>query len=74
MLAAFGQHIFGREDIIRIASEVRENGPRHLNVAMHKTDAALAQLVTEAGTENPDDSTCHYEDLAWVISVNTTNL
>jgi hypothetical protein len=66
MLAAFGQHIFGREDIVRLVADIREDGPRHIGRAIEKTDAALAQLVTEAGTE-PAGDMCSYADFHWAV-------
>lgn len=70
MIAAFGQHIFGREDIVRLVADIREEGPTHAARALRKTDEALAQLVTEAGVE-PGGDTCSYVDLAWARRVYT---
>ena len=60
LLAAFGQHIFNRDDLIEVAHHVQQNAPRHAHAAWIKTDAALASLVTEAGT--PNINHCYIDD------------
>lgn len=66
-VASFGQDVFGRNDIIAWASVVQEQGPERVYVAWKKTDAALAQLVTNAGQES--FASCTYDDLAWARKV-----
>lgn len=48
-VAAFGQNYFNRDDIVQWAHHIRKEGPKHAQTAWHKTDIALAALVTEAG-------------------------
>jgi hypothetical protein len=66
LLAAFGQDVFGRNHLISLADRARTDAPRHIEMAWNKTDKALAQLVTEAGTE-PTSSICSYDSLDWAI-------
>ncbi len=67
LLAAFGQHIFGREDIIRAADRMRQDGPHYVEVAWNRTDKALAALVPEAGTEVL--SVCSFSSLEWANKI-----
>ncbi len=68
-VASFGQHVFGRDDIIVWAHVVQEQGPERAQIAWKKTDAALAQLVTNAGEET--FLSCTYDDLAWATHLYT---
>jgi len=67
LLAAFGQHIFGREDIVRMADHMREEGPRYVEVAWERTDKALSELVPEAGQEAR--TVCSFSSLEWANKI-----
>ena len=62
-VAAFGQHIFGREDLIRLGHRLQAEAPAKTEQAWKKTDMILASLAPEAGTAA--DSVCTFEDLNW---------
>lgn len=62
-LAAFGQHIFGREDLIRWSHKLQAEAPAKAHEAMQKTDMMLASLAPDAGTAT--DSICTFDNLAW---------
>lgn len=53
-LAAFGQHVFGREHIAAWAQRVQVEGPKQAQHAWQETDKALAQLSPQAGQETND--------------------
>lgn len=52
-LASFGQDVFGRNDLIAWAYVIQEKGPQRVEIALQKTDEALAQLAPEAGGPQP---------------------
>lgn len=61
-LAAFGQNIFDRDDLVAVAHHVQKEAPKHAAIAWHKTDTALAALVTEAGPGS--EPMCYIDDPA----------
>lgn len=71
-MAAFGQHIFGRADLIRIGHRVQAEAPAKTEQVLKKTDLILASLAPSAGTE--EDSTCSYDDLSWAIHFHQANI
>lgn len=64
-LASFGQEIFGRDDIIHLAERIQKQAPQRVEVALAKTDEALAQLVPEAGSAAPQ--ICTFDNLHWTL-------
>lgn len=64
-LAAFGQHIFGREDLVRLGHRIQAEAPAKTKKIWKKTDMMLASLAPEAGTA--EDSVCTFESLQWAI-------
>lgn len=61
-IAAYGQNIFGRDDIIVLAHQLKAEGPQRAAHAWHETDKMLASLAPSAGSET---ALCTFEDLAW---------
>ena len=62
-MAAFGQHVFGREDLIRLGARIQAEAPAKAQKVWKQTDIMLASLAPEAGTEAT--SVCSFEELAW---------
>jgi formaldehyde-activating enzyme involved in methanogenesis len=65
-LAAFGQHIFGRDDLIHWAHEVQKHGPAQAKIAWAKTDRVLASITPNAGSEKVS---CFFEDLQFPTKI-----
>lgn len=66
-VASFGQQVFGREHLIVLAHRIQAEGPGQARTAWHETDKMLAQLVPQAGSEDPY---CTFESLDWAKSLN----
>lgn len=62
ILAAFGQSVFGREDIVKIAHQAKAEAPQHAQHIWHETDKFLATLEPEAGSNT---NSCTFEYLDW---------
>lgn len=62
-LAAFGQHIFGREHLIRLGHRLQAEAPAKTAEVWEQTDKMLASLTPEAGTAF--NSLCSFDELTW---------
>jgi hypothetical protein len=71
-IAAFGQNVFGREDLINWAHRIQHEGPRHVQVAWRETDKMLAQLAPEAGQEEGALRLCLNDDPEWLLRTMNT--
>jgi hypothetical protein len=65
-MAAFGQNIFGREDILVLAHEAQKNAPKAASHVWNETDKFMAEIAPSAGSEDP---TCSFDSLDWAITV-----
>ena len=70
--AAFGQNIFGREDLIRWGHRIQAEAPARTQKALKQADVVLASLAPEAGTAA--DNVCTYETLAFAVYLHSRNI
>lgn len=62
-MAAFGQAIFGRDDIAVLAVVAKEKAPKAATHVLQETDKFLAEISPSAGYEV--NSVCMTESLDW---------
>jgi hypothetical protein len=66
LMAAYGQNIFGREHLVKIAHNIQAEGPDKARQVWKETDKMLANLVPEAGSAKP---VCTIDNINWAISL-----